>query len=711
MQTPTEKNYAAVTYPGNVFSTSPEQENTGTGNTGQLNGLSVIVRSAVIPFFQSLSPDYQQPSANNNESVPYDSKPVALPSQSMLNDICQGAGLVAQLAGAWVPQVKVLADVASKLCFAGNFAGKAIDYMQEKDAVKGELSGQKCTGEKRRPIAQSSMTREVLTAAAMVTMGQIPVSAATPPPSNATDRPIPVPNRETLEQIGQNDSYPLSGHYVQTQDINCDVTIGSEDQPFYGDYDGGCHKITGQRHCLFGKVAKHGVVRDLRMEQAHVESNDKYSSVVVCKMGEGSRLENLLIEHSSVLTNKDGERGAASMTHAGVITSHQQENSYIEQVGVNNCSVTSTGKSGAVGIVSGRAEGDIQHVTVNNSRVKTNRDHSRAGIGAGIVEGRINHLTVLDSQVETDATDSFAGIGGGIIYDGGKLEKLTAVNSLVKTEGVFSDAGIGAGECKSGGLLAGTTAIACNVTTLGDGAEAAIGVGETRCEVLDTRAIDCFVNTSGDYADAAIGTGYFNGGKTEDIIAVRGGITARGKYAERGIAAGSMDQFIYSTSHPSVIKMTNSVQAVNVTVNGRLQNVGNVSQSSLDQLCDIADQRFVTNDCRVINQPSKGYGNCTATDLLFAPSSLPSSSAPSTLNTGLVNYTGASTALTSLVTGVQAGTTLSTGAIVGISIGVAAALGLGALFAWRYYTHRQVDSDVVTMSVLRNMQIEEPNDD
>ncbi|WP_422467454.1 hypothetical protein [Endozoicomonas sp. ALC013] len=711
MQTPTEKNYAAVTYPGNVFSTSPEQENTGTGNTGQLNGLSVIVRSAVIPFFQSLSPDYQQPSANNNESVPYDSKPVALPSQSMLNDICQGAGLVAQLAGAWVPQVKVLADVASKLCFAGNFAGKAIDYMQEKDAVKGELSGQKCTGEKRRPVAQSSMTREVLTAAAMVTMGQIPVSAATPAPSNATDHTIPVPNRETLEQIGQNDSYPLSAHYIQTQDINSDVTIGSEDQPFYGDYDGGCHKITGQRRCLFGKVAEHGVVRDLRMVQAHVESNDKYSAVVACKMGEGSRLENLLIEHSSVLTNKDGVRGAASMTHAGVITGHQQENSYIEQVGVNNCSVTSTGKSGAVGIVSGRAEGDIQHVTVNNSRVKTNRDHSRAGIGAGIVEGRINHLTVLDSQVETDATDSFAGIGGGIIYDGGKLEKLTAVNSSVKTEGVFSDAGIGAGECKSGGLLAGTTAIACNVTTLGDGAEAAIGVGETRCEVLDTRAIDCFVNTSGDYADAAIGTGYFNGGKTEDIIAVRGGITARGKYAERGIAAGSMDQFIYSTSHPSVIKMTNSVQAVNVTVNGRLQNVGNVSQSSLDQLCDIADQRFVTNDCRVINQPSKGYGNCTATDLLFAPSSLPSSSAPSTLNTGLVNYTGASTALTSLVTGVQAGTTLSTGAIVGISIGVAAALGLGALFAWRYYTHRQVDSDVVTMSVLRNMQIEEPNDD
>ncbi len=72
----------------------------------QLNGLSVIVRSAVIPFFQSLSPDYQQPAANN-ESVPYDSRPVALPSQSMLNDICQGAGLVAQLARAWVPQVEV----------------------------------------------------------------------------------------------------------------------------------------------------------------------------------------------------------------------------------------------------------------------------------------------------------------------------------------------------------------------------------------------------------------------------------------------------------------------------------------------------------------------------------------------------------------------------------------------------------------------------
>ncbi|WP_257263742.1 hypothetical protein [Endozoicomonas sp. ONNA2] len=706
MQTPTEKNYAGVTYPGNLFSTSPAQENSGTGNTGQLNGLSVIVRSAVIPFFQSLSPDYQQPSANNNGLMSYDSKPVALHNQSMLNDICQGAGLVAQLAGAWVPQVKVLADVASKLCSAGSFAGKAIDYMQEKDAVKGELSGQKCTGEKRRPIAQSSMTREVLTAAAMVTMGQIPVSAAIP----ATDRLIPVPNRETLEQIGHNGSYPLTGHYVQTQHIKSDVTIGSEDQPFYGDYDGGCHKITGQRHCLFGKVAEHGVVRDLSMVQAHVESNDKYSAVVACKMGEGSRLENLLIEHSSVLTNKDGVRGAASMTHAGVITGHQQENSYIEQVWVNNCSVTSTGKFGAVGIVSGRAEGDIQHVTVKNSRVKTDRDHSRVGIGAGIVEGRINHLTVLDSQVETDATDSFAGIGGGIIYDGGKLENLTAVNSSVKTEGMYSDAGIGAGKCKSVGLLAGTTAIACNVTTLEEGADAAIGVGETRCEVVDTRAIDCFVKTSGDYADAAIGTGYFNGGKTEGIIAVRGAITASGKSAVADIAAGQIDLFLYPPGNPSVIKMTNSVQAVNVTVNGRLQNVGNVSQSSLDQLCDIADQRFVANDCRVMNQPSKGYGNCTTTDLLFAPS-LPSSSAPSTLNTGLVNYSRASTALTALTTGVQAGTTLSTGAIVGISAGVAAALGLGALFAWRYYTHRQVDSDVVTMRVLRNMQIEEPNDE
>ena len=84
MQTPTEKKYAAVTYPGNVFSASPEQDNAATGETGQLNGLSVIVRAAVIPFFQSLSPDYQQPSANNNESVPYDSRPVALPSPSML---------------------------------------------------------------------------------------------------------------------------------------------------------------------------------------------------------------------------------------------------------------------------------------------------------------------------------------------------------------------------------------------------------------------------------------------------------------------------------------------------------------------------------------------------------------------------------------------------------------------------------------------------
>ncbi|WP_257267268.1 hypothetical protein [Endozoicomonas sp. ONNA2] len=716
MQTPTEKNYAASIYPGNVFSASPGQENAGTGKTGQLNGLSVIVRSAVIPFFQSLSPDYQQPLANNNES---DSRPVALPGQSMLNNVCQSAGFVAQLTGAWVPPVKVLADVASKLCVAVSFGDKVIDYMQEKDATKREPSEQKCAGEQHGSAAQISIPRGVLAAAAMVTMGQIPVSAAAES-GKATGRPIPVPDRETLEQIGQNDRYLLSDDYIQTQDINSDVSIGSEDRPFYGNYDGGCHKITGQRRCLFGKVADHGVVSNLRLAQARVESNDEYSAVVACKIGEGSLLKNLKIEHSSVLNDKDGIGAAfpSWMTNTGVITGHQQENSYIEQVVINNCSVTGTGNYGSSGIVSGWSEGDIQQVTIDNSRIKTAGWYAYAGIGAGTVGGRINYLTVLNSQVETDGVHSFAGIGGGVI-DEGKVANLTVVNSSVHTEKDSSVAGIGAGKCIFQGTLAGTTAISCNVTTVGEGADAGIGVGYSRGDVLDTKAIDCFVNTTGQHAHAAIGTGFFQAGKTVGVTAVRGGITASGRDAKGDIGAGSIDRYLDRVNHPSVINMKNSVKAVNVTVNGRLHNIGNVSRSSLDQLCDIADQRFVANDCRVMNQSSTGDWNCTATDLPWVPSSASTSAtgsiptsrqisnAPSTMNTGLVNYSQAPTTLTSLVTGAQAASTLSTGAIVGISVGVAAALGIGALFTWRYYTRRQADPDALTMSVLKNIQNEE----
>lgn len=46
-------------------------------------------------------------------------------------------GLVAQLAGAWVPEVKVLADVVSKISTYGSFGSKVIEFMQEKDAIKG----------------------------------------------------------------------------------------------------------------------------------------------------------------------------------------------------------------------------------------------------------------------------------------------------------------------------------------------------------------------------------------------------------------------------------------------------------------------------------------------------------------------------------------------------------------------------------------------
>ena len=722
MQALPAKDYAAI--PGNIINMSPEDGCIGMDKAGLLTGFRVGVRSAVIPFFQSLSPCYQQSPAINDKSVSYDAGSAAQTGQSALKDICQGAGFAAQLAGAWVPEVKLLTDVVARLSTYGNFGSKVIEYLQDKNVITGQLSAPKSTGEKHRPCAQNNVPQGALIVSTIVALAQMPIAAATPDPSKVT---IPVPDRETLEQIGKNDKYPLDGHYIQTQDINSDVSIGSEEGPFAGRYDGGCHTISGQKRCLFGKLD--GVVSNLRMAQAHVENDEKTSAVVACKMGEGSRLENLLIEHSSVVinapTDEDLDLGS-EWSKAGVVTGHQQQNSCIEQVEVNNCSMTSNTPTVSVGIISGQNEGDIRHSTVNNGRVKTDQHDVRAGIGAGDVKGHIDHFTVLNSKVikseAEEPGDSFSGIGGGEICSGGRLEKLTAVNSSVEikhsplTSDGYHAAGIGAG--RNAGLLKGVTAISCNLTTEGDKTSAGIGAGingaGNKGDIFDIRAIRCLVSTSGhsrgENTRAGIGAGNFNQGRIEGITVLDSSITASGEDSRAGIDTGEYDfhNFPFPFNNSAIINMTNSIQAVNVTVNGELKNIGNVPQATLDQLCDIADQRFIANDCRVTGQFSKDDWSCPSTVSPTRPSSAgvgEINSAPSSLvnltasATALLNNTGAP--VVSLVTGAESGAALSTGAIAGITVGVVGALGLGALFAWRYYVHRS-DPDIMTMRVLNS---------
>ena len=155
MQILPAKDYAAITNPHNSISVSPGDDCTGMGKTGQLTGFTIGVRYAVIPFFQSLLPCYQDSSTINDTPVLYDSGPAALAGQSMLKDICQGAGFGAQLAGAWIPEVKVLADVVSKLSVYGSFGSKVMECVQEKCRVKAEPAEKKCTAEQPRSVAQS----------------------------------------------------------------------------------------------------------------------------------------------------------------------------------------------------------------------------------------------------------------------------------------------------------------------------------------------------------------------------------------------------------------------------------------------------------------------------------------------------------------------------------------------------------------------------
>ncbi|USE38121.1 hypothetical protein [Endozoicomonas sp. SCSIO W0465] len=370
---------------------------------------------------------------------------------------------------------------------------------------------------------------------------------------------ISVADAETLGKIGKDPNFPLDGHYRQTSDINMNDAqhlhpIGCRLDPFQGDYDGGGHKISGTKHCLFEKMRGNSTVRNIRVSHADITSEDPHRSVgvIACRMGENAQIMNALVENSTAKTVNN---------HADVAigTGRMEDKAKIISLNVVNSKVSSYGRKSRAAIGSGLMTNDasIENLKALKCKVSSTEWHSSIGIGTGYAMGRAvlngvsavgcqlhstgsavasaigageagsearieNTLAVMcDNSVEKstvrgdDSTQAWAAAGVGVAWGKSKISNTTALDSRFHAEASLTGcAAVGVGEARPGVTVENTEAVNCRITTDASLAEyAGIGAGNVwdGDGPKNTLSRNCSVSTKRNNGAAAIG-GLFIGG-------------------------------------------------------------------------------------------------------------------------------------------------------------------------------------------------------
>ena len=388
-------------------------------------------------------------------------------------------------------------------------------------------------------------------------------------------QPIEVNDTSTLNNIGLNDAFPSSAHYVQTTDLNGTALHGNESLVFNGHYDGRNHSIEGLQTCLFSHLQ--GTVKNLRLTNANISGNGQPAAVVACTMSEAGAIEHVHLSDCHV-TN----RGSA-----GVISGERVD--WFNRVAgavVHNSTLETSGPDAPAGMIAGKCHGETKAVDIHSSRVVTHGQGSHAGLGCGTSDSWVNQMVSTCSEVETHGNDAFAGIGVGRSNYGG-IGPLTSVNSSVATSGARSPAGIGAGQARRGWLEE-IDAVHSRVATTG--AESSSGVGAGALGYLggtkNVTAVHCDVITEGNEAHAGICSG-----DRMVTVSYETYCTSVDSSAS-ALGEDSRAYFVNPDRQAAVFKNN----ALNTRVNGRLFNTGDVG--NLSTLCSTADSRFIKPDCQ-----------------------------------------------------------------------------------------------------------------
>ena len=580
--------------------------------SGVLDGVSVSVVPTIKTFFSSLSPAYGLNNRRHKSAFTVTDAPKSSGSPDKTGETAQKIKLACNVLSSWAPSVRVVTDVVTTIC-------SSLSLAQDLGRV---LDGQKAN---KRPSTSATISVPAGAALALVALDNLAGAAAVPAQGErgSPQNPILVLNSETLGKIGQNENYPADAYYVQGVSFSHESTNSSA--VFSGHYDGNCRTISGLQTCLFREIGRHGLVRNLRLDNITIADSLPAQGVLACTMAPFSTARDIQVERVNVRNQASGDQYKPTAT--GALVGHQHPSALIIGVDLRNCSVTSLGGYTATGAIGGRIDGQLRAVNVSACQVRSFGRGSPAGIGAGLLQGQIKDLVVNGSYSIAEASEADAGIGAGIVMPNssiermsvigsgamtkghggsagvggglvnGDLDQLTVVNSSVRTSNIGGFAGIGGGQVGNLGLVSNMFCVKSLVETRGGAASAGVIAGSLSGKAREVTSVNCAVITLGDSAETGVGVG-FNDGEIHNFISVRD--RAQNRDNSSGLVAGVDEGTLQGFS------------LQNTTVNGQLETVNPLA--NLSGLCANADPRLVDSSC-LRSTPTEFSWQCAATPM------------------------------------------------------------------------------------------------
>ena len=464
-------------------------------------GISIV--HCVVSFFKALHPDYASGSIQI-ELPALCADPPEIDCDSVLRRTELAARMICVCIVLPATVVSCIGGVANFSAvarwFGSNLAALGADNVASRDDVN-----QSPARKKQRHKTCHQSARLPGTAIGLGALSSLTAAAAIPASDSKTVRWIEVADAETLGKIGRDPAYPLDGHYRQFADIdagNLSGPIGNTSHPFVGKYDGRCQSIDKLRHCFVQRLGDNGRIDNVRFVRADISSRER-AGVVACKLTDGATLGNIVVEHSTVVTN--GTNAPAGIG-AGAVYGHSR----IDGFSTFNCTTKTTGRNSGAGAVAGVVVvgGLINNARLDSTSVETFHDDSHAGGGAGKLDGMIDNTVMIDSKIVTHGTEANAGGAAGKAFAGAYIGNTVLASTDLITNNDLSCAAGGAGEAEVVTTIANTLLVHSNLQTHGHRAYAAGGGGRVSGRIINTTMVYGRAETSGWEAHAAVGAGF-----------------------------------------------------------------------------------------------------------------------------------------------------------------------------------------------------------
>ena len=483
----------------------------------------VSLAAGVVSFFNSLRPDYVPGSSGVELPTLFADSP-----DNSGSSLRQGVELAARMVCVYAclpaDVVAYVGGLANLSAFARWLEGDGADKTTNENPAQ----------TRTKPQTRQQPARLPKTAIGLGAASCLGVVAAAP--TLEREHWIAVSDATVLDKIGRDPAYPRDGRYRQLVDIDAsDLSgpIGSESQPFVGQYDGGCHTINNLRHCFVQQLDGNGRIDNVRFAGADITADEK-TGVVACELSGQAALGNIVLEHSKVGT---GSKGAPAGLGAGIV----RKNALIDGFSTFNCTTKTAGRESDAGGVAGIVFGTINNTRLERTWIESLEDNSDAGGVAGKVYGQLNNTVMIDSMVITYGSESSSGGGAGMAAaSGASIDNTVLVSTDLVAHEFESRVGGGAGVVKSGTTVANTLLINSTLRSYGFEGDTAGGGGAVHGTVINTTMMGGRAETSGRLgAQAAVGAGeLYSSGKVINTTGQRVLIRTTGKYSEAAVGAG-----------------------------------------------------------------------------------------------------------------------------------------------------------------------------